>query len=106
MASAQAGNIYPPSLIFPITMPRMIAKNAHKGSMDLLLEQASVFFVLQESGLTKPIKPSPRLAHLVRQAQSRRNTVARTKQSAKFAILGPSPISYGQIAFLVTQENT
>ena len=87
-------------------MPRMIAKDAHKGSMDLLLEQASVILVQQESGQTKPIKPSPRRAHLARQAQSRRITVARTKQSAKFAILGPSQISCGQIAFLVTQENT
>ena len=104
MASAQAENTLAQPF-FPTTMPRMIAKNAHKGSMDLLLEQASVFFVQQESGQTKPIKPSPRRAHLARQAQSRRITVARTKQSAKFATLGHSPITCGQIAFPVTQGN-
>ena len=86
-------------------MPRVIAKDAHKGSMDLLLEQASVILVQQESGQTNPIKPSPRRAHLARQAQSRRVSVARTKQSAKFAALGQSPITCGQIAVPVTQGN-
>ena len=72
MASAQAGNIYLHPRISPTTMPRMIAKDARKGSTDLLRGQRSVFLVQQESGQTKLIKPIPPHAQLARQAQSRR----------------------------------